>query len=191
MFPAPMHPRFIVPVAISACLGLLACGSEDSDDGGSSSTGSSSTGSSGASSTGTSGSSSDAPMTDTGTSESPTGSSEGPGDDGSTAAPTGGVDATTGETGGDTTLPPPDMGFDAYCRRYIECGGTYYTDEQDCLDESYQYWGTCPERLALLEALGACVQGLTCEEFGPNTNPPSSTPCGQYYDDLVASDPCE
>ncbi len=180
-----MQARFIVHVAFSAALGLLACTTSDSDDTGSSTTTSSTTGSSTSTSSSTTETGTDDPSpTTTGASSS---SSSESGDDSSTAATTGGVDDTTG----DTSEPAPDMGFEAYCRHYIECGGTYWADEQICLDESYGYWGTCPSRLALLEALATCVEALTCEEFSPNSTPPSNTPCGDYYDELVASDVCD
>ncbi len=113
-----------------------------------------------------------------------------------TAAPTTGVDPTTGEattepapTSGPGVLPGED-GLDAFCRRYVECGGTYYADQQACIDESEGYWGTCPSRKAALDAFGACMSEIECGDWSPDAYNPNSTPCAGEWGDLNASEPC-
>jgi hypothetical protein len=174
----------------------LACSTKDDADTGSSSTaGAPSTDGPGTGSTG------DASPT-TGSESTGASSSEGgvqPGDetagDPTTAAPTTGGDETTGgttepaPTDGPGVLPG-ESGLDAFCRRYVECGGTYYADAQACIDESEGYWGTCPSRKAALDAFGACMSEIECGDWSPDAYNPNSTPCAQQWSDLNASEPC-
>lgn len=103
------------------------------------------------------------------------------------------------ETGDDTTAPAPtdgpgvlpgETGLDAFCRRYVECGGTYYGDAQQCIDESLGYWGECKSRRDALDAFGACMSNLDCSEWNPDAYNPGSTPCAQEWSDLGASEAC-
>lgn len=112
------------------------------------------------------------------------------------AATTTTSDATTGSattepapTDGPGVLPGED-GMDAFCRRYKECGGTYYGDQQACLDATYDYWGDCPTRKAALDAFGACMSEIPCDEWNPDAYNPGSTPCAAEWDEVGASDPC-
>ena len=89
----------------------------------------------------------------------------------------------------DHTLPG-ETGIDSFCRRYVECGGTYYADSQACLDETFGYWGECPSRRAALDAFGACMSELDCSEWNPDAYNPGSTPCAQQWSDLMASPGC-
>lgn len=110
------------------------------------------------------------------------------------------TDATTDvATGEATTEPPPtegpgvlpgETGLDAFCRRYVECGGTYYADAQQCIDESLAYWGECASRRDALDAFGACMSEIECADYDPDSFNPASTPCAQAWDDLNASEPC-
>lgn len=129
-----------------------------------------------------------------------------PATDPTTAAPTtGDADATSdGETtdpsaGESTTAPAPtdgpgvlpgETGIDSFCRRYVECGGTYYADEQACLDETFGYWGECPSRRAALDAFGGCMSELDCSEWNPDAYNPGSTPCAEQWSDLQSSPSC-
>lgn len=149
----------------------------------------------------------------TGTSED-TGTGE-TGETGESSASSGTTGSETSETSGPTssatdpttmgadttgtTEPPPtsgpgvlpgEDGMDAFCRRYVECGGTYYSGEQECLDETYGYWGDCPSRKAALDAFGACMSELDCGEWNPDAYNPNSTPCAAQWGDVQGSEPC-
>ncbi|MDC0674357.1 hypothetical protein [Nannocystis radixulma] len=138
------------------------------------------------------------PATDT------SGATEGDGTDGTDAAPTSG-EPTLGTTmGADTTstattepaptdgpgVLPGEDGMDAFCRRYKECGGTYYGDQQECLQATYDYWGDCPSRKAALDGFGECMSELDCSEWNPDAYNPGSTPCAQQWGEVESSDPC-
>ena len=118
-----------------------------------------------------------------------------------TATATTSPTATTdeGATTDGTTEPAPtdgpgvlpgETGLDAFCRRYVECGGAYYADAQACIDESLGYWGECPSRRAALDAFGACMSEIECADWNPDAYNPGSTPCAEQWGDLGASDPC-
>ena len=116
-----------------------------------------------------------------------------------TGTPTTGDGESTASDAGETTAPAPtdgpgvlpgETGIDSFCRRYVECGGTYYADAQACLDESFGYWGECPTRRAALDAFGGCMAGLDCSEWNPDAYNPGSTPCAQQWSDLNASESC-
>jgi hypothetical protein len=196
-----------LPLSLAACLcTLVACSKDDGDTDPSAST-SAATDAPGTDASSASQSTTDAPATTSGDA-----SSDGPGSattaasDPTTATPTTGNGETTdhGETtdpsaGETTTAPAPtdgpgvlpgETGIDSFCRRYVECGGTYYADEQACLDETFGYWGECPSRRAALDAFGACMSELDCSEWNPDAYNPGSTPCAQQWSDLNASEAC-
>jgi hypothetical protein len=107
------------------------------------------------------------------------------------------VDASSGETSSTTTGPtsgpgvlPGETGLEAFCRRYVECRGSYYADQQECLDESYGYWGDCPSRTAALDVFGACMSVIECTDWTPDAYNPANTPCASEWEALGASDPC-
>ena len=190
---------FLAPLAplAAACLCmLLACAANDGGDTGASSSTAApmtdasatagDTGNTGNTGTaaGTTGSSTDIPTTDvpttggstdataTATTEASAGESTGP-------APTDGPGVLPGETG-----------LEAFCRRYGECGGTYYADEQACLDASLDYWGSCPSRRTALDNFGACMSELDCNDWSPDAYQPASTPCAAQWEQVGASASC-
>jgi len=108
-----------------------------------------------------------------------------------TAEGTTSAEATTepAPTDGPGVLPGED-GMDAFCRRYVECGGTYYAGEQECLDATYDYWGMCPTRKAALDEFGACMSEMACTDWSPDAYNPGSTPCASQWDQVGASEAC-
>lgn len=183
---------FLRNLAVVAAATAVACG----DDGdGSSGSASGSTGAataSGGSSGGdgsTGGSSTAAPTT---------GATDGGGSGGasnSDGTSSGGGEASSGGTtaAGPTDGPgvlPGETGLDAFCRRYVECGGTFYADKQACMDASLNYWGECASRRMALDAFGACMSEMECTDWSPDLYSPSDTPCAQQWDDLSQSRPC-
>ena len=184
-------PRCLAPLAslAAACLcTLLACAADDGGDTGTS--------------TSTAAGNTDAPATtgstgpvgaSTGeTSTGDTSSTETASSDGSTGdAPTTAGESSTGPapTDGPGVLPG-ETGLDAFCRRYVECGGTYYQDAQACIDQSLGYWGECASRRAALDDFGACMSALACSEWSPDAYNPASTPCARQWQDLGASEAC-
>lgn len=175
----------------TAAVVLVACG----DDGdGSSSSASGSTGSSATAGT-AGGSSSGGGEGSTGGAGSTTAATTGAA---TTAATDGGSSGGDGSSGGTTAAGPTDgpgvlpgeTGLDAFCRRYVECGGTYYADAQACIDESLDYWGSCPSRRTALDAFGACMSEIACADWNPDAYNPGSTPCAQQWGDLGQSRAC-
>jgi hypothetical protein len=62
---------------------------------------------------------------------------------------------------------------------------------QDCVDQSYAYWGSCPTRKAALDAYGDCMVAVSCADWGdPSAYLPSTGPCAQKWADLENSQPC-
>lgn len=182
-----LHSQLLVSVSVLSL--APAC----SDDGGGT-TGASATtmspvttpgSSSGGSSSGDDTSGGDATTTTGGTTEAPA----------TTGAPT-----TTADTSGSATTEAPtpegpgvfpgESGLEAFCRRYVECGGTYYADQQECIDESYSYWGECPSRKTALDVFGACMADIACGDWNPDAYNPGSTPCAQQWQDLGQSEAC-
>jgi hypothetical protein len=104
-------------------------------------------------------------------------------------------DSSGGSTGGGPTsgpgVLPGETGLEAFCRRYVECGGTYYEDQQACIEESYGYWGSCPSRAAALDAFGACMSVVECADWSPDAYNPASTPCAEEWQGVSASEPCD
>jgi hypothetical protein len=127
-------------------------------------------------------------------------STTGPDDTGSSsgadtsASSTDADDTETGTTGaGPTSGPgvlPGEGGLEAFCRRYVECGGTYYADQQACIDASYDYWGACESRADALDVFGACMADIECTDWSPDAYNPASTPCAEQWQGVAASDPC-
>lgn len=95
----------------------------------------------------------------------------------------------TGPTSGPGVLPG-ETGLDAFCRRYVECGGTYYADEQACIDASLDYWGECAARRDALDAFGACMSEIECTDYDPDAYNPASTPCSEQWSDLQQTPAC-
>ncbi len=103
----------------------------------------------------------------------------------------GGEESSTGEppTSGPGVLPG-ESGIEAFCRRYVECGGTYYADQQDCLDATVGYWGECAEVAAALDDFGACMSDIACEDYNPDAYNPANTVCAEQWGDVGSAGPC-
>jgi hypothetical protein len=181
----------LVSLAAACLCTLLACTADDGGDtGGSASTTVSDTDPAATTdSTGAVGTSTgDGSTTAVATSDAPTTS-----DGGSTAASAG--ESTAAESTGPAPTDGPgvlpgETGLDAFCRRYVECGGTFYADAQACIDESLGYWGECASRRAALDDFGACMSELSCRSWSPDAYNPASTPCADQWDALGASAAC-
>ena len=108
-----------------------------------------------------------------------------------TTSGTGDAESSTGEvpTSGPGVLPG-EGGLDAFCRRFFECGGAYYSDEQDCIDESVGYWGECAEVTEALDAFGACMSEIACDDYNPDAYNPASTVCSEQWSDVQSAGPC-
>jgi hypothetical protein len=101
------------------------------------------------------------------------------------------ADTDDTEEPGPTTGPGvlgDETGLEAMCRRFFECGGTWYDDEEDCIQSSYDYWGECTAAKDALDALGACVAEVECSEYDPDSYHPDSVGCDEEWDDLNAAD---
>ena len=167
----------------------VACG----DDGKGSSTEAGSTGAatSGGGSTGGGGGSTGGGGSDGSSDSTPTSSA-------TSGASTSGEATGGGSSGGTTAVGPTDgpgvlpgeTGLDAFCRRYVECGGTFYADKQACIDASLDYWGSCASRRMALDAFGACMSEMACTDWSPDAYNPGSTPCAQQWQDLGNSMAC-
>lgn len=113
------------------------------------------------------------------------------GGEGSTGEATTGGESSTGEV--PTTGPgvlPGETGLDSFCRRYFECGGTYYSDQQECMDASTDYWGECAEVTEALDNFGGCMAELACDEYNPDTYNPANTPCSDSWSEVQDAGPC-
>lgn len=108
-----------------------------------------------------------------------------------TTSGTGDAESSTGEapTSGPGVLPG-EGGLDAFCRRFFECGGAYYSDEQDCIDESVGYWGECAEVTEALDAFGACMSEIPCDDYNPDAYNPANTVCSEQWSDVGSAGPC-
>lgn len=100
-------------------------------------------------------------------------------------------ESSTGEvpTSGPGVLPG-EGGLEAFCRRFFECGGGYYSDEQDCIDASVNYWGECAEVTEALDGFGACMSEIACDDYNPDTYNPASTVCSEQWSDVQSAGPC-
>ncbi|MDP2310490.1 MAG: hypothetical protein Q8P18_31015 [Pseudomonadota bacterium] len=81
-----------------------------------------------------------------------------------------------------------ETGLEAMCRRFFECGGGYYENEEECMQASYDYWGECRAAEDALNALGECVANVDCDDYNPDSYNPSSVGCDDEWEDLGASD---
>ena len=189
-------PSLRLVLTSAACIvSLAACGSDDvGDDGTTGSTGATSMSSS-ASDSATSGSSSTADATsgpttdasDSATSDDTTSTSD---DTTSTSDATGtATDDPTTSTSGDTT-GVVQSGLEAFCSHYVDCGGTYYEDEADCVDASLSYWGECPSRREAQDVFGECMAEIPCDEWNPDAYNPNNTVCAEQWQALGDSEPC-
>lgn len=108
-----------------------------------------------------------------------------------TASDTGDAEGSTGEvpTSGPGVLPGED-GREAMCRRALECGSTYYDDEQECLDAGTDYWGECAEVIEALDAFGACMSEVACDDYNPDAYNPANTVCSELWSDVQDAGPC-
>lgn len=89
----------------------------------------------------------------------------------------------TGESNDSNGGPSGGSGLEGYCEHYVDCGGTYYSDAEACVEESIDYWDEC--RRDELDAFGDCMLNLTCEEWGdPDAYNPSNTPCAEEWNEL-------
>jgi hypothetical protein len=206
--PRPMQSRLVFsPLApLAACLcTLLACTTKDGEDtDASSSTAGPMTGAStSAEDTGTGSGTvgdvtSDSSSTAASTTETPTtGDST---DASATATSDASTTANTEASASESTGPAPtdgpgvlpgETGLEAFCRRYVECGGTYYDDAQACMDESLGYWGSCPSRRTALDNFGACMSEMACSDWSPDAYNPNDTPCAEQWSQVGASEPCD
>lgn len=102
-----------------------------------------------------------------------------------------GEESSTGEppTSGPGVLPG-ESGLEAFCRRYVECGGTYYADQQDCLDATVGYWGECTEVVGALDDFGACMADIACEDYNPDAYNPANTVCAEQWGEVGQAGPC-
>lgn len=120
-------------------------------------------------------------------------------DDGSESS-SGNVPTTSGTDGGESStgevptsgpgVLPGEGGLEAFCRRFFECGGSYYSDEQDCIDASVNYWGECAEVTEALDGFGACMSEIECGDYNPDSYNPASTPCSEQWSDVQSAGPC-
>jgi hypothetical protein len=184
-----MHVRRVFFTILACSAVAVACTSDDGGDeaAATSSSGSDPTGSSNATSSSTmsaeTGIDASTSTTATDNTAGSGSSSNGDGSSGETSS------TTTGPTSGPGVLPG-ETGLDAFCRRYVECGGSYYADQQACIDESYDYWGDCPSRATALDVFGACMSEIECTDWTPDAYNPASTPCAAEWEALGGSDPC-
>ncbi len=106
------------------------------------------------------------------------GDEEGPGGgspSGVDAGTTSEVDGGGGGGGGEEER----TGLDGMCDHYKECGGTYYSSAQDCIDASIDYWGECEQDT--LDAFGDCMMTIECQDWNPDTYNPANTVCSEEW----------
>lgn len=106
---------------------------------------------------------------------------------GATDASEGDTGAHTGDDSGGNGGGGGAQGLEGFCDYYFECGGSSYSDTQECIDESVGYWGECarPE----LDAYGDCMMTLTCDEWGnPDAYNPAGGPCGDEWSAVRQTD---
>ncbi len=70
------------------------------------------------------------------------------------------------------------------------CGATYYDTAQDCYDAGVEYWGTCTETLAALDAFSECMEAVPCEDYDPDSYNPANTPCSDLWSALRSVGRC-
>jgi len=87
----------------------------------------------------------------------------------------------------DASIPPDGAvsqvgrtGLAGFCDHYKECGGSYFSTAQDCIDEGLDYWGSC--RSVQLDAFSDCMIAVSCAEWGdPTAYDPRQTPCASQW----------
>jgi hypothetical protein len=134
-----------------------------------------------------------APASQGGGESTSTGAGGGAASSGGGSASSGGGSASSGGgtagTGGGTRSSA--TGLAGFCQHYFDCGGSSYASVQDCIDQSYGYWGSCPTRKAALDAYGDCMDAVSCADWGdPSAYLPSAGPCAQKWANLENSQPC-
>jgi hypothetical protein len=107
---------------------------------------------------------------------------------GSTAGTAGGSSGgdESGSTGGSDSGGAA-TGLEGFCERYFECGGSYYSDVQSCMDASLGFWGDCTEARAALDAFGDCMITIPCEDYDPDAYNPANTDCAEQWQDVQQS----
>lgn len=70
------------------------------------------------------------------------------------------------------------------------CGASYYDTAQDCYDAGVDYWGTCSETLAALDAFSECMEAVPCEDYDPDSYNPANTPCSELWSALRSAGRC-
>lgn len=78
------------------------------------------------------------------------------------------------------------VGLEGFCDHYKDCGGTYYSDAQDCIDASINYWGEC--RRPELDDFGNCMMNVDCDDWNPDTYNPAGTVCSEQWSDVTGAD---
>lgn len=77
--------------------------------------------------------------------------------------------------------------YEDWCDRWKECGGTIYETAEDCVEATYDYFGTCPDMQAALDAYAQCMIDVSCDTFDPDTYNPADTPCAHEWDIILAT----
>jgi hypothetical protein len=97
----------------------------------------------------------------------------------------------TGDVDGDAgDGASPCSGLNGFCDHYKDCGGTWYTTAQDCIDASLDYWGDC--RRPQLDAFGDCMCTVSCADWGdPDVYNPNDTPCADEWSAVESAPGCD
>ena len=66
----------------------------------------------------------------------------------------------------------------------------YYADQDECIEAGTDYWGECAEVSEALDAFGACMADMACEDYDPDAYNPANTPCSEQWSDLNDVGPC-
>jgi hypothetical protein len=103
--------------------------------------------------------------------------------DGSPDAPATGDASTTNEGGSGPS------GLEGFCAHYFQCGGTYYKDVADCVDQGVSYWGAC--KRPLLDAFGTCMMQVPCTNWDPSAYDPNATPCAAQWSAIAQAPACK
>jgi hypothetical protein len=85
---------------------------------------------------------------------------------------------------------PSRSGLEEFCDRYFVCGGTYYANAADCVNQSVAFWGNCTQRRAALDAFSTCMAAIPCADYNPNAYNPASTPCASLWAALQSTPGC-
>lgn len=101
-----------------------------------------------------------------------------------------GASDANARTSGEGVLPG-ESGLEASCRRYRECGGTYYASAEACVTSSLEYWGECATVRSALDAFGSCMALVPCEDYSPDAYNPASTVCADQWAALRSTPECQ